>query len=47
MTYAARHQLLPEALKLWKGSERERDVMAAYGEDLFERREWKMAALGE
>jgi hypothetical protein len=47
MTYAARHRLLPEALKLWAGSARESDVLEAYGEDLLERREWRAAALGE
>jgi elongator complex protein 1 len=47
MTYAATHRLLPQALGLWRGSERDNDVMAAYADDLFERREFKQAALGK
>jgi hypothetical protein len=46
MRYAAQHRLLPLALQLWRDSERREDVMAAYAEELFERREFRQAALG-
>jgi hypothetical protein len=46
MRYAAQHRLLPLALQLWRDSEHREDVMAAYAEELFERREFRQAALG-
>ncbi|KDQ56269.1 hypothetical protein JAAARDRAFT_36447 [Jaapia argillacea MUCL 33604] len=45
MTYVEKHRLYQLALSLWKGTERYEAVLDVYGDWLFERREFKQAAL--
>jgi elongator complex protein 1 len=44
--HASRHRLSPDTLRLRRGSELEKDLMAGYPEDLFEWREFRQTSLG-
>ncbi|KAH7910038.1 pol II transcription elongation factor [Hygrophoropsis aurantiaca] len=45
IAYVERHQLYDEALKIWKGTDNYENVLKLYGEWLFERRDFRQAAL--
>lgn len=47
LTYTDKHRLHHEALEIWAGkAESVQAILNLYGEYLFERREFKQAALG-
>ncbi|KAG1716214.1 hypothetical protein ID866_954 [Astraeus odoratus] len=45
LEYIERHQLYEDGLDIWKGTDRYKDVLGIYGSWLFERREYRQAAL--
>ncbi|KAI0030870.1 IKI3 family-domain-containing protein [Vararia minispora EC-137] len=45
LAYAERHRLLEDAIQIWKSTEQYPAVLTAYGEHLFERREFRQAAI--